>query len=251
MSERLPRPHNARLQDRIILYMDEHEVDTVSGLSRELEGSRPSVSRAINVLADGGFVSKDGKEWVLTEAGKEEARSIRERQSARPERIEVRSVEEAFSIFADSARSLERISKQARLFNRLLDTTSWVPKEEVPRYHLMRQLMVSLSELEETMEPLEELGDLARYLVHKFESPEEGVKALELDARERLLLVDLAYSIDSATRAIERVSDEMQILASNIDETKPSREPEQLEDVDGSREEPEFRGEVPLPLIRD
>jgi hypothetical protein len=39
---------------------------------------------------------------------------------------------QAFNALAHSARSLERISKEARLFTRLLDSTSWVAKEEVP-----------------------------------------------------------------------------------------------------------------------
>lgn len=251
MSEQPRRPRNTKLQDRILLYMEEHEVDTVSGLTRKLKGSRPSVSRAINVLADGGFVSKNGKGWVLTEAGKEEASSIQERHLERSERIGVRSAEEAFSAFVNSAKSLEQISKQARLFNRLLDSTSWVPKEEVPRYRLMRQLMVSLSELEEAMEPIEELGDLARFLVHQLGFPEEGAKALELDTRERLLLIDLASSINSATQAIERVSDEMQVLASNIDKTEPPREPNELGDIDSSKEELDFGDEKSPRLIFD
>jgi hypothetical protein len=85
MANRAP---NARLQDRILLFMEHHEVKTVSGLARELEASRPSVSRAINALKSGGFVSKTDHGWALTDEGEKEARRLRRQLPDQVEKVE-------------------------------------------------------------------------------------------------------------------------------------------------------------------
>lgn len=133
-------------------------------------------------------------------------------------------MEEAFSTFVNSAKSLERISKQARLFNRLLDTTPWVPKEEVFHHRMMRDLMASLSDLEETMEALQELANLSRALLQPFGSLHKEAKHLELDKQQRWAFIELADKIDGATRALDRISDEMQVLASAVEKAEPTQE---------------------------
>ena len=63
MSVRAPNSH---LQNRILLYLSQYEVTTVSGLAEELMAARPSVSRAINVLREKDLVAKTEKNWTLT-----------------------------------------------------------------------------------------------------------------------------------------------------------------------------------------
>jgi hypothetical protein len=70
----------------------------------------------------------------------------------------------------------------------------------------VRDVLVGLDDLEKTMEPLEKVRDFVWLLEGKFGSLEEGLKAMELDARERLVFVDLASTIEGATLALERIS---------------------------------------------
>ncbi len=128
--EHSQRSPNARLQDEILLFLvAEHRVDTVAELARNLDAPRPSVSRAINSLASGGFVSKDGEGWTLTEAGEEEAHRLWERRSDQLERYEMRPVIEALNAFADSARELERISEHLQLLTHATEQEPSSPQE--------------------------------------------------------------------------------------------------------------------------
>ncbi len=101
------------------------------------------------------------------------------------------------------------------------------------------------------MEPLERLGDFLRLLGDKFVSFEEGANALEFSARERLFLIDLATKVESATWALERISEEMHTLASDIEKMKAPDEPEEPGDVDGSEEAPQPEVETSLFPLRD
>ena len=71
------RPSHSHLQNRILLYLEHNEVDSIAGLAWKLDAHRSSVSRAMHTLEDIGLVSKTNKYWGLSLAGKEEAQGIR------------------------------------------------------------------------------------------------------------------------------------------------------------------------------
>ena len=90
------RSPNARLQDRILLYLGDHEdVDTVSELSRILESPRSSTIRAINQLKRDGLVHRVESRWSLTSEGRKEEATLRPRIRNRSERAnkEIRRLE--------------------------------------------------------------------------------------------------------------------------------------------------------------
>jgi Mn-dependent DtxR family transcriptional regulator len=81
------RSPNARLQDRIILYLGRHDdVDTVAGLSRALGSYRSSTSRAINRLKTEGLVQKAEGRWILTNEGRKEEATLRQQLRERSNR---------------------------------------------------------------------------------------------------------------------------------------------------------------------
>ena len=70
---------NAHLQQDILLHLLEahpEPVKVLADLARLLEASRSSVSRAVHALAEGGYVIKGDKGWVLTDSGIDEAERI-------------------------------------------------------------------------------------------------------------------------------------------------------------------------------
>ncbi len=74
----MARSNQARLQDRILLYLSRHEIQGVSQLARELDGVRSSVSRAMHALAKSGLVTQADSTWRLTDAGRKEAENLQE-----------------------------------------------------------------------------------------------------------------------------------------------------------------------------
>src|SRR5215218_7510093 len=81
------RSPNARLQDRILLYLGHHDdVQTVVGLARSLESPRSSTSRAINRVKTDGLVQKVDSRWALTDEGRAEETRLRSRLRERSER---------------------------------------------------------------------------------------------------------------------------------------------------------------------
>jgi DNA-binding MarR family transcriptional regulator len=81
------RSPNARLQDRILLYLGHHDdVETVVGLARSLESPRSSTSRAINRLRTDGLVQKVEGTWVLTDEGRAEETRLHSRLRKRSEK---------------------------------------------------------------------------------------------------------------------------------------------------------------------
>lgn len=239
--EHSQRSPNARLQDEILLFLvAEHKVDTVAELARNLGAPRPSVSRAINSLASGGFVSKESGGWTLTETGEEEARQLRERRSDQLERYEMRPVLEALNSFADAAKDLERISEQLQLLTHFSEGVPQSPKEEV------RHLQFIFGELKKAMDPLEELAERMKPLVSKFESPEEGAELPDLDARDLRLLIEMARAFERARLLSEHVSDGMNALTSLIDKIQSTQEEDASEGVDGPKSAPQPRGKVAI-----
>jgi hypothetical protein len=103
-----------------------------------------------------------------------------------------------------------------------------------PLRGFVRDVLVGLDDLEKTMEPLEKVRDFVWLLEGKFGSLEEGLKAMELDARERLVFVDLASTIEGATLALERISEQMHAMASHIEQLgslgDSPQKPSQVED---------------------
>ena len=230
--EHTQRSPNARLQDEIILYMYRHDVDTVSGLARELRVTRSSVSRAINALASGGFVSKDGEGWALTEVGQEEARELQERRSEQPERYEMRPLIEALNAFADSAKDLEQISEQLQLLAHVTEGEQRSPKEEV------RHLQLIFDEVAEIVRPLEELSERMQPLLSRFDSPEEEAALPKLNAQDLRLLMDMARAFERATWLSERVSDGMNAITSLIDKMQSVPEEKQSALANGPEDGP-------------
>jgi DNA-binding Lrp family transcriptional regulator len=241
MSERAPRPSNAWLQDEIILFlMAEGKVDTISELARKLGAARPSVSRAINALASGGIVYKDGRQLALTKSGREEALRLWERRSGRPERYEMRPVIEALNSFADSAKDLERISEQIQLLSSLTEDAPRTSREEV------RHLQSLFDGLTEMMEPLKELADRMRPVLSKFESSEEA-ELPELDVQDVQLLVELARAYERARWLLDLVSDGMEALTSLIDKMQSAQVRKATAEVERSKDAPHPGGEVAIP----
>jgi DNA-binding MarR family transcriptional regulator len=66
------RSTHSHLQNKILLYMGSHSVNSLTKLAQELNVHRSSVSRAIHSLSATGLVLKDGTRWGLTPEGKEE-----------------------------------------------------------------------------------------------------------------------------------------------------------------------------------
>ena len=87
------RSPNARLQDRIILYLGRHDdVDTVAGLSRALGSYRSSTSRAINRRKPKGWCRRPRVGGFTNEGSKEEAtlrQQLRERSNRAKKRLNV------------------------------------------------------------------------------------------------------------------------------------------------------------------
>src|SRR5215218_9984274 len=98
------RSPNARLQDRILLYLGHHDdVQTVVGLARSLESPRSSTSRAINRVKTDGLVQKVDSRWALTDEGRAEETRLRSRLRERSERANM---------------EIERIVKRQEEWNR-------------------------------------------------------------------------------------------------------------------------------------
>ncbi|SDA23640.1 iron (metal) dependent repressor, DtxR family [Ruminococcus sp. YE71] len=67
------------LETILILQKKHGEVRSID-IAREMELSKPSVSRAVGILREGGFISVDGGGYItLTDAGREVAETIYER----------------------------------------------------------------------------------------------------------------------------------------------------------------------------
>lgn len=236
------RSPNARLQDDILLFLEaEHSVDTVAELARNLDAPRPSVSRAINSLASGSFVSKDSEGWTLTEAGEEEARRLWERRSDQLERHEMRPVIEALNVFAESAKNLERISENLQLLSRPTEQEPSSPKEEV------RHLQRIFDEVAEMVRPLEELSERMEPLLSRFESPEGGAELPELNRQDLRLLMDMARAFERATWLSERVSEGMDALTSLIDKVQETEEEKASPAVDRAKSDLHPGSEVAIP----
>lgn len=212
------RPPNARLQDEILVFlMGEDEIGTVAELARNLGAPRPSVSRAINVLASGGFVSKGGRGWFLTEPGVAEALRLQKLRSDRPEHYEMRPVIEALNSFANSTKDLERISEQIQFLASATEDAPQSPREEV------RHLQLLFEGLTDTMEPLKELVERMQPVLSKFGSPAEGAELPELDAQDMQLLVQMARAYERAQWLAELVSGGMEALTSLIDKMQSAQ----------------------------
>jgi DNA-binding MarR family transcriptional regulator len=84
MKERSPNSH---LQNKILLSLAQQPIKTVTELAHLLGASRPSVSRAINTLANADFVSKKTGWWKLTDSGIEEADKLRHDLPKRVEKL--------------------------------------------------------------------------------------------------------------------------------------------------------------------
>lgn len=210
--EQPQRSPNARLQDEILLYLEAgHTVDSVAELARQLGAPRPSVSRAINSLASGGFVSREGEGWTLTETGKEEARQLWDRRSDQLERYEMRPLIEALNSFVHSAEGLDRVSEQIQHLTHLTENAPKSSKDDV------RYLRGIFEEWSSMMEPLRELADRMQPLLSQFESLEEGAELPELNTQDRRLLWEMARAYERAQSTLERVSEGMKILDSLID----------------------------------
>lgn len=71
------RPVHSHLQNKILLYMVGHRVDSISDLARFLKVHRASASRAIHALKNAGLVYKvEGNWWSITSEGIAEADNI-------------------------------------------------------------------------------------------------------------------------------------------------------------------------------
>ncbi len=200
--------------------LEKEEVGTVAELARNLGAPRPSVSRAINVLASGGYVSKSGRGWFLTEPGVTEALRLQQLRSDRPQPDQMRPVVEALNSFANSAKDLERISEQIQSLAHATEDAPNSPTEEV------RQLQLLFERLTETMEPLKDLVERMQPVLSKFGSPAEGVELPELDAQDMQLLVQMARAYERAQWLAELVSNGMEALTSLIDKMQSAQEGE-------------------------
>jgi predicted transcriptional regulator len=74
MSKRASHSH---LQNRILLLMENYEVDSIVKLAGKLDSHRSSVSRSMHTLEAIGLVSKTNGCWGLSATGKEEVERIR------------------------------------------------------------------------------------------------------------------------------------------------------------------------------
>src|SRR6266480_4316058 len=62
----------SNLSHRILSALDIKPVTSIAALARDLDAPRPSVSRAINALADAGLVKREGRTLYLSPPGQEE-----------------------------------------------------------------------------------------------------------------------------------------------------------------------------------
>lgn len=73
------RSPNSRLQDRVLIFMKHQSIKSIAELARQLNVTRPSVSRAMSALSAADFVSKANNVWTLTRTGEEEVRRLEQR----------------------------------------------------------------------------------------------------------------------------------------------------------------------------
>lgn len=125
--ERHQRPLQARLQDRVILYLARHEVETVTELSRVLESPRSSTSRATNRLKAEGLVVKVEGKWGLTEEGRAEEERLRRRL---PERT--KNAKKKIDRIARLERDFERAARLQEDFERAVGSSALRGVSEVP-----------------------------------------------------------------------------------------------------------------------
>ena len=100
MAKRLSR---SRLQNQILLYLQQQTVGSLANLARSLKVQRSSVSRAMHTLKEAGLVSKAGNEWMLTPKGETEAQLVADRipeETARAAESVLRLVDQSKQAFA-------------------------------------------------------------------------------------------------------------------------------------------------------
>jgi len=99
MAKRLSR---SRLQNQIVLYLQQQTVDSLAGLARFLKVQRSSASRAMHTLKDAGLVTKSGNEWMLTPEGEIQAQLVADRipeETARAAESVLRLVDQSKQAF--------------------------------------------------------------------------------------------------------------------------------------------------------
>ncbi len=69
-------PTNSTLQRRILLSLANKNASSISALARDLDTKRPSVSRAVKLLADTNLIARQQRAVSLTETGQEEVTRI-------------------------------------------------------------------------------------------------------------------------------------------------------------------------------
>jgi DNA-binding MarR family transcriptional regulator len=72
----LKKASNSNLSHRILITLSSRPASSVTALARDLELLRPSVSRAVNTLQNAGFVTRQGRTLLLTEAGQKEVQRL-------------------------------------------------------------------------------------------------------------------------------------------------------------------------------
>ena len=72
--KRQGRAPHATLQNLVLRCLLDEPIISVSEFSRQFDADRSAISRAINSLKRLGLVEKEGKAYVLSDAGREEAK---------------------------------------------------------------------------------------------------------------------------------------------------------------------------------
>lgn len=102
--------------ETILILSKKGEVRSID-IANEMDLSKPSVSRAVGILKDGGFISVDGGGYItLTKSGKETAENVYERHTVLTEWLVGIGVDEATA--AEDACRLEH-NFSAKSFEKL------------------------------------------------------------------------------------------------------------------------------------
>lgn len=222
------RPSHSHLQNRILLYMEHNEFDTLAELARELDAHRSSVSRAMHTLKTMGLVSKVNGFWSLTQTGNEEVQRIRyqlpERATKALETVN-RLVEQGrLATLASGGLTLDVINPYAAVVEAAKLTLGTVAQESIQSLISSITSIDSLNLVQEAVHPLMNAAARVDLLASTEDAMQSLVSVVErIDslnfAQEAIQpLMNAATSVDLLASA----QDAMQSVASITGRYNPS-----------------------------
>jgi|GEM_PF-7070979 len=106
----MQQTNHSELRHRILSSLKLKPADSVTSLAQRLEVLRPSVSRAVKLLQEAGFVTRSGRRITLSSSGQEELRRLDETLSARVVK-DAQLVTRTFGQAFDAAKQFDALTR--------------------------------------------------------------------------------------------------------------------------------------------